>query len=57
MSILHNMYRMRNIYFMKCIFTHRFAAHAGDTARPGPRVLTAPFHSALFAKGLSHGKA
>jgi hypothetical protein len=57
MAILHNMYRMRNIYFLKCIFVPLFQVRTWATARQGYGVLTAPHHPALFAKGSHRGQA
>jgi hypothetical protein len=57
MAILHNMFRMRNIYFLKCIFAPFFQVRAWATARQSYGVLTASYHPALFAKGSHRGQA
>jgi hypothetical protein len=57
MSILHNMYRMRNIYFSKCIFVFFFQVYKRTAAQHGHWLLTAPHHSAFFAKGYQYGQA
>jgi hypothetical protein len=57
MAILHNMYRMRNIYFLKCILAPLFQVRAWAAARHGYGVLTAPHYPTLFAKGSHRGQA
>ena len=53
MAILHNMYRMRNIWFLKWIFHERILV----IARSVQVSLTASIHPAPFNRGSFHGQA